>query len=181
MTRIIKLHRSGFFQIPEKFYLIFPYGFMFVYKSPPYVIRCLLEDTKEFDASSDLLQCLEICCDVDNFKKENNHKLESEAITFLTYPPHMIPLFVMYSKNCYGKSDGFEDKLQKIVNIDLNCVDIYPKGIILNKHNIDNQAVTHYFNFIFKGYQYRNKRLCKKHYKNSSRNLSQNLNLGSKL
>ncbi len=31
---------------------------------------------------------------------------------------------------------------------------IYPKGIILNKHSIDNQAVTHYFNFIFKGYQY---------------------------
>ncbi len=31
---------------------------------------------------------------------------------------------------------------------------LYPKGIILNKHNIDNQAVTHYFNFIFKGYQY---------------------------
>ncbi len=31
---------------------------------------------------------------------------------------------------------------------------IYPKGIILNKHNIDNQVVTHYFNFIFKGYQY---------------------------
>ncbi len=24
----------------------------------------------------------------------------------------------------------------------------------MNKHNIDNQAVTHYFNFIFKGYQY---------------------------
>ncbi len=31
---------------------------------------------------------------------------------------------------------------------------IYRKGIILNKHNIDNQAVTHYFNFIFKGYEY---------------------------
>ncbi len=31
---------------------------------------------------------------------------------------------------------------------------LYPKGIILNKHNIDNQAVTCYFNFIFKGYQY---------------------------
>ncbi len=24
----------------------------------------------------------------------------------------------------------------------------------MNKHSIDNQAVTHYFNFIFKGYQY---------------------------
>ncbi len=31
---------------------------------------------------------------------------------------------------------------------------LYPKAIILNKHNIGNQAVTHYFNFIFKGYQY---------------------------
>ncbi len=36
---------------------------------------------------------------------------------------------------------------------------IYPKGIILNKHNIDNQAVTNYFNFIFKGYQYINRYL----------------------
>ncbi len=27
--------------------------------------------------------------------------------------------------------------------------EIYPKGIILNKHNIDNQAVIYYFNFIF--------------------------------
>ncbi len=33
-------------------------------------------------------------------------------------------------------------------------MNIYPKGIILNKHNIDNQAVTHYFNFISKGYRY---------------------------
>ncbi len=33
--------------------------------------------------------------------------------------------------------------------------EIYQKGIILNKHSIDNQAVTHYFNFIFKSYQYR--------------------------
>ncbi len=31
---------------------------------------------------------------------------------------------------------------------------LYPKGIILNKHNIYNQAVTYHFNFIFKGDQY---------------------------
>ncbi len=30
----------------------------------------------------------------------------------------------------------------------------YPKGIILNKHNIDNQAVTYHFNFIFNGDEY---------------------------
>ncbi len=31
---------------------------------------------------------------------------------------------------------------------------IYPKGIILNKLNIDNQAVMYHFNFILKGDQY---------------------------
>ncbi len=31
---------------------------------------------------------------------------------------------------------------------------LYPKGIILNKHNIDNQAVTYHFNFIFNGNEY---------------------------
>ncbi len=30
----------------------------------------------------------------------------------------------------------------------------YPKGIILNKHNIDNQAVTYHFSFIFNGDEY---------------------------
>ncbi len=31
---------------------------------------------------------------------------------------------------------------------------IYPKDIILNKHNIDNQVVKYHFNFIFKNAQY---------------------------
>ncbi len=31
---------------------------------------------------------------------------------------------------------------------------LYTKGIILNKHNIDNQAVTYHFNFIFNGNEY---------------------------
>ncbi len=31
---------------------------------------------------------------------------------------------------------------------------LYPKGIIFNKHNIDNQAVTYHFNFIFNGNEY---------------------------
>ena len=37
---------------------------------------------------------------------------------------------------------------------DKNNSRIYPKGIILNKHNIDNQAVKYHFNFISKGDQY---------------------------
>ncbi len=36
----------------------------------------------------------------------------------------------------------------------MKLLEIYPKGIILNKHNIDNQAVTYHFNFIFRGDQY---------------------------
>ncbi len=31
---------------------------------------------------------------------------------------------------------------------------LYPKGIILNKHNIDNQVVTYYFNFTLNGNEY---------------------------
>ncbi len=31
---------------------------------------------------------------------------------------------------------------------------IYPKGIILNKHTIDNHTLTYHFDFIFKGDQY---------------------------
>ncbi len=31
---------------------------------------------------------------------------------------------------------------------------LYPKGIILNKHNIDNQEVTYHFNFTFNGNEY---------------------------
>ncbi len=42
-----------------------------------------------------------------------------------------------------------------VINGGYDVLVVYPKGIILNKHNIDNHAVTHYFNFIFKGYQYR--------------------------
>ncbi len=32
--------------------------------------------------------------------------------------------------------------------------EIYPSGIILHKHNTDNQAVTYNFNLILKGDQY---------------------------
>ncbi len=31
---------------------------------------------------------------------------------------------------------------------------LYQNGIILNKHNTDNQAVTYHFNFIFNGNEY---------------------------
>ncbi len=45
--------------------------------------------------------------------------------------------------------------LNTILTPDETIMDgLIPKGIILNKLNIDNQAVTYHFNFIFKGDQY---------------------------
>ncbi len=44
--------------------------------------------------------------------------------------------------------------IKKIQNSELELGLIYPLGIILNKHNIDNKAVTYHFNFIFNGNEY---------------------------
>ncbi len=48
--------------------------------------------------------------------------------------------------------------LVSILSIDkiTRVIQVIPKGIILNKHNIDNQTLTYHFEFIFKGDQYIN-------------------------
>ncbi len=65
----------------------------------------------------------------------------------------------------------FQNNINKLIKISEKdkfhiCV-IYPKGIILNKHNIDNQAVTYHFSFIFNGDEYSTQRFDEKILQNS--------------
>ncbi len=66
-------------------------------------------------------------------------------------------LFKMYDKNS-DKWTGYSQLKNYELKADRSYL-IYPSGIILHKHNTDNQPVTYNFNLIFKGDQYKIKRV----------------------
>ncbi len=111
-TRIIKLHRSGFFEIPQKFYLLFPTKFMYAYKSFPFITRYLLENTKECDTSCYLKLILFNYCKYCNIMDPWFYN--DELKKFIKNAPYIITISVIYSKNCYEKTGWLADELYKL-------------------------------------------------------------------